>query len=91
MAFQADNLMRAGDVRRASEVATEAIAVARRKADRLAECHASLVKASVCLTPGGSDPVEAARLLDRAKALIEETGATAFEPMMLRVRAQAVK
>ena len=45
LAFQADNLMRAGDPRRAGEVAAEAIAVARRKADRLAECHASLVAA----------------------------------------------
>jgi len=91
LAFQADNLMRAGDIRRAHEVATEAIAVARRKADRLAECHASLVKASACLTPGGSDAAEAARLLDRAKALIDETGAKAFEAMMLRVRVAAAK
>ncbi len=45
LAFQADNLMRAGDPRRAGEVAAEAIGVARRKADRLAECHASLVAA----------------------------------------------
>ena len=43
LAFQADNLMRAGDPRRAGEVAAEAIGVAQRKADRLAECHASLV------------------------------------------------
>ena len=45
LAFQADNLMRAGDPRRAGEVAAEAIGVAQRKADRLAECHASLVAA----------------------------------------------
>jgi hypothetical protein len=30
-------------------------------------------------------------LLDRAKALIDETGAKAFEPMMLRVGAAAAK
>jgi tetratricopeptide (TPR) repeat protein len=86
LAFQADNLMRAGDSGRAGEVAAEAIAVARRKADRLAECHASLVAASAYLTPGGSDAGKAARLLDRANALIDETGAKVFEPMMLRVR-----
>ena len=34
LAFQADNLMRAGDPKRAGKVATEAIGVARRKADR---------------------------------------------------------
>ena len=90
LAFQADNLMRAGDPRRAGEVAAEAIGVARRKADRLAECHASLVAAEACLTRSGSQYAEEARgLLNRANALIDETGAKAYEPMMLRVRAQA--
>jgi class 3 adenylate cyclase/tetratricopeptide (TPR) repeat protein len=87
LAFQADNLMRAGDPRRAGEVAAEAIGVARRKADRLAECHASLVAAWACLS--GSQPDEASILLDRANALIDETEAKAFQPMMSRVRAQA--
>ncbi len=88
LAFQADNLMRADDPRRAGEVAKEAIGVAQRKADRMAECHASLVAAWACLS--GSQPAEDARgLLDRASALIDETGAKAFEAMMLRVRARA--
>ena len=87
-AFQADNLMRAGDARRASEVAAEAIGVARRKADRLAECHASLVAAWACLN-GSQHAEEASVLLNRASALIDETGAKAYEPMMLRVRTQA--
>jgi class 3 adenylate cyclase/tetratricopeptide (TPR) repeat protein len=87
LAFQADNLMRADDPHRAGAVAAEAIGVARRKADRLAECHANLVAASACLTPKGfRDVDEAIGLLDRAAALIEETGAKAFEPMMLHVR-----
>lgn len=90
LAFQADNLMRAGDPRRAGEVATEAIGVARRKADRLAECQASLVAAWACLARGGSqDAQQAAGLLNRANALIDETGAKAYEAMILRVRAQA--
>ena len=88
LAFQADNLMRAGDPRRAGEVAAEAIGVARRKADRLAECHASLVAAAVCLTGSSQDAEEAGGLLNRANVLIDETGAKAYEPMMLRVRAQ---
>ena len=88
LAFQADNLMRADDPRRAGEVAAEAIGVARRKADRLAECHASLVAAGACLTRSGSQYAEEARsLLNRANALIDETGAKAYEPMMLRMRA----
>src|SRR5262249_44068396 len=89
LAFQADNLMRAGDAARAEAVAAEAIAVARRKADRIAECHASLVAARVCLTRRGSQYAEEARrLLNRANVLIEETGAKAYEPMMLLVQGQ---
>jgi class 3 adenylate cyclase/tetratricopeptide (TPR) repeat protein len=89
LAFQADNLMRADNALRAGEVAAEAIGVARRKADRIAECHASLVAARVCLTRGEALYVEeAGRLLNRANALIDETGAKAYEPMMLLMRAQ---
>ena len=89
LAFQADNLMRAGDPRRAGEVAAEAIAVARRKADRLAECHASLVAARARLTPSGPQHAQEVRgLLNRAKALIDQTGAKAYEAMMLRIQTQ---
>jgi adenylate cyclase len=89
LAFQADNLMRAGDPVRAAAVAAEAIAVALRKADRLAECHASVVAASASLTRSGSQGAgEAHSLLKRADALLEETGAKAYEPIVLRVRAQ---
>jgi tetratricopeptide (TPR) repeat protein len=89
LAFQADNLMRAGDATRAEEVAAEAIAVARRKADRIAECHASLVAARVCLMRRNSQDIEeASGLLDRANVLIEETGAKAYEAMMLLIRAE---
>jgi adenylate cyclase len=90
LAYQADNLMRAGNSLRAGEVAAEAIAVAQRKADRLGECHASLVGAEACLTQSGSrDTEKARRLLDRASVLTDETGAKAFESMMLRVTALA--
>jgi class 3 adenylate cyclase len=90
LACQADNLMHGGDPKRAGEVSTEAIGVAARKADRLAECHASLVAAWACLAPGGSQSAQsAAGLLHRANALIDGTGAKAYEPMMLRMRAWA--
>ncbi len=89
LAFQADNLMRAGDAGRAGEVAAEAIAVALRKADRLAECHASVVAASTSLTRNGSQGEEKAySLLKRADALLQETGARAYEPVVLRARAR---
>jgi adenylate cyclase len=84
LAFQADNLMRSGDPGRAGEVAAEAIGVARRKADRLAECHASLVAARARLTRSGAENAEDARgFLSRASALIDETGAKAYESLML--------
>ncbi len=90
LAFQADSLMRAGNLERANELATETIAVARRKADRMAECHASLVSAAIAQTRGGPQFAEEARgLLSRVDALIDETGARAYESMLLRVRAQA--
>jgi adenylate cyclase len=89
LAFQADNLMRADDTHRAGEVSGQAIGVAQRKADRLAECHASLVAANVCLKRRGSRFAdEAYGLLNRANALIEETGTKAYEPMMLLMRTQ---
>ncbi len=87
LALQADNLMRASDPRRAGEVAAEAIAVARRKTDRLAECHANLVAAWACRALGSAQGAEEASLLmNRASALIVETGAKAYETMMLRIR-----
>jgi adenylate cyclase len=90
LAFQADNLLRAGNLERARELATETIGVARRKADRTAECHASIVGAAAAQTLSGPQYAEEAqRLLNRADALIDETGAKAYAPMMLRVRAQA--
>jgi class 3 adenylate cyclase/tetratricopeptide (TPR) repeat protein len=89
LAFQADNLMRAGDPVRAADIAAEAIAVALRKADRLAECHASVVSASACLTQSRSQGAEEAHtLLKRADALLDETRAKAYEPIVLRLRAQ---
>ena len=56
LAFQADNLMRADDARRAGEVAAEAIGVAKRKADRMAECHASVVAAWAVSRSGSHTP-----------------------------------
>ena len=86
LATRADNLNRAGDPRLAGQVAAEAISVARRKADRLAECLASLVAARVCLSQAGSRrPPMARTLLDRAKTLVDLTGAVVFRPMMARI------
>ncbi len=89
LAFQSDNLMRADDPRRAGEVAAEAIKVAKRKADRLAECHASVIAALAYLHE--SHHAEASALLERAAALIDETGAKAFQPMMSDAQARHLR
>ena len=86
LATRADNLDRAGDLRLAGEVAAEAISVAQRKADRLAECLACLVAARVSLGQAGSrQSEEAGDRTSRAKALIDLTGAAVFRPMMSRI------
>ena len=54
----------------------------------MAECHASLVAAWAYLK-GSQHAGEARGLLNRANALIDETGAKAYEAMMLQVRALA--
>jgi adenylate cyclase len=91
LANRADILDRAGERRFAGQMAAEAIRVARSRAMRLAECHASLVAARVWLAQTGSrHSPEGSWMLDRAKALIQETGAKAFEPMMLRLNAEMV-
>lgn len=86
LAIRADNLHRAGEPRLARQVAMEALGVARQRADRIAECHASLVAARACLVQAGPrQSPEAAALLDRAKTLIGVTGAAAFQPIMSRL------
>ena len=87
LAVRANNRDRAGDPLLARQAAAEAIGVARRKADRLAECHAHLVAARSCLAQSGSRlSREAGELLNRAKVLIDETGAKAYVPMLLRIQ-----
>jgi class 3 adenylate cyclase/tetratricopeptide (TPR) repeat protein len=87
LASRADNLDRAGQTQRAGEFAAEAISIAQRRADRLAECHGSLVAARACLVLAGSRHTpEAGALLGRAKVLIDETGAMAFAPMLSRLQ-----
>ncbi len=83
LTHRADNLERAGDSRLAGQVAAEAINVARRRARRLYECHASLIAARVGLARGElRRSPEIQTLLDRAENLIEETGGKAYEPMI---------
>ena len=82
----ADVLYRAGDRDAALEVAKEADAVARRRTDRVAECHAALMLATILAATGGNEDAEARRLLARADQLLSISGAAFFAPQLSRLR-----
>ncbi|HEY4985009.1 MAG TPA: AAA family ATPase [Bradyrhizobium sp.] len=82
----ADVLYRAGDRDAALKVAKEAEAVARRRTDRVAECHAALMLATILAATGGKEDPEARRLLARADQLLGISGAAFFAPQLSRLR-----
>ncbi len=82
----ADVLYRAGDLDAALEVAKEADAVARRRTDRVGECHAALVQGTVLAAIG--EDAEARQLLDHADELLHISGAAFFAPQASRLRLQ---
>jgi class 3 adenylate cyclase/tetratricopeptide (TPR) repeat protein len=87
LADLADALYRAGDRGAALEAAEEAITVARRRTDRMAECHASLVRGMIlAVADGGGDDGEASRLLEHAEQLLGESGAAFYEPRLIQLR-----
>ncbi len=87
MAHLADARSRGGSLPEAKDTAAEAIIVARRRTDRFAECHANIVAARAAASERKQGwRAEAEKLLGRAEALIDETGAAAFRPMVLRAR-----
>jgi len=80
LSYLADVLDSAGEQARAAQVAKEAIEVAQRRTDRIAELHAHIVAAHIMLagdeiTPGLSD-----EHLHKAKTLLDSTGAGIFAP-----------
>jgi adenylate cyclase len=82
----ADVLFRAGDRDAALEVAKEADAVARRRTDRVAECHAALVQGTILAAAGRKDEVETRRQFARADQLLRTSGAAFYEPQLSRLR-----
>ena len=84
LADLADTQNRSGNPLLAAETAVEAIEVARRRTDRLAECHATIVAAAAHCASGRRG--EAAEALARAEHLLQITGAAAFEPMLAQTR-----
>ena len=71
----ADTHLRAGDAARAAKVAAEAMDVARRRTDRLAECHAGVV----AVRAGGESD---AALVARTRLLANETGASLLQSVL---------
>ncbi|MGB6397377.1 MAG: adenylate/guanylate cyclase domain-containing protein [Bradyrhizobium sp.] len=89
LADLADALYRSGDPGAALAATEEAIAVARRRTDRIAECHASLVRGIIlAVDDGGSGDGEAKRLLAQAEQLLGESGAAFYEPRLIQLRSR---
>ncbi|WP_369719739.1 adenylate/guanylate cyclase domain-containing protein [Bradyrhizobium sp. LLZ17] len=72
-----------GDAVRASETVSEAIAMTTQRHTRIPECLARLVSGQLLLESTNDDEkVEGAKELDRARALMRETGAALFERLI---------
>ncbi len=83
VAHLAECFARAGKYKQAWIVASEAIEVARRRTDRVAELHASMVAVRAARRGDDSGLHGLARShLQRARALLGITGAAIFEPML---------
>jgi adenylate cyclase len=74
-----------GDLDAALRTANEAIEVAATRNTRIAECLARIVRARTLLASGVKESIEDE--LGRIKALIEETGAKAYEPLLRELEA----
>lgn len=85
LAYLADALARFGDTDEAIDTAREAIAVARQRNIRLAECRASLILARILPASAGA---EAAALIEDAVALIRVTGVRVYARLLDEARAR---
>ena len=80
----ADVTYRSGATAQAEALASDAIKLACERTNRIAECHATLVRARLLF--GSGSTAEAKPLLSRAAQLIDVSGATVFEPMLKHTR-----
>ncbi len=80
----------AGDLAGARERAEEAVAVSRRRGTRLFEVAALLTRARVGIAEGGTSPAVERDLAD-ATALVDETGAERFRPLIHLERARLAR
>ena len=85
----ADMLYRAGDLAPALLASSEAIDVARRRTDRLDECHASAVQGLTLVAIGdAADDGQSNQLLEDAERLLGASGAAFFRPQLDQLRSQ---
>jgi adenylate cyclase len=83
----ADALYRAGNLDAALVAVDEAIAVARRRTDRIAELHATLLRGLVLAAAGDAkNDREVDELILRAEELLNVSGAAFFEPQLVQLR-----
>jgi class 3 adenylate cyclase/tetratricopeptide (TPR) repeat protein len=83
LALLAEGYLEIGEEERAREAAEEAVRTAERNHTRLNECRALLTLARVLMRTEGRDAADSIRTtLERLSDLIEETGATSFEPFV---------
>ena len=89
LADTTDILYRAGDFPAALEASVEAIAVARRRTDRIAELHATMLRGLVLSAVDTSQHFkEVGELIKHAETLFEVSGAAFFEPRLAHLRSQ---
>jgi adenylate cyclase len=85
VAAYADALYRGRELGAAIDASKQAIAVAKRKTDRIAECYATIVLGLALVAISG-DKAEAAALLDRAQELQSVSGAFYLQPLVALLR-----
>jgi tetratricopeptide (TPR) repeat protein len=89
LAALADAYLLAGKLALAETTSREAVALAAARTARLAECRASMVLARTLLNGlDRSRQREVDALLDRAAALVAETGASAYGALLAQARSQ---
>ncbi|TAM47793.1 MAG: adenylate/guanylate cyclase domain-containing protein [Burkholderiaceae bacterium] len=87
LAWSAECRALADDTRGALDQARQAVELARQRCHRIPECRGLIVWGSVCAKDGSDGAKLAARLFERAKQLIAQTGAAICEDGLRRGRA----
>jgi len=88
LASLADCYYQNDELRRAIDIAKEAIEIAQQRNARLPECRASITRAAALIAETGVSP-ETKALFERAEELIRVTGACIYDPLLAQARERA--